>query len=163
MHRAPPGINTPRRGAVIFMSVLILGREMQPHNEPAGPRCSVHPAPATRSSSGLPPDLGTGGNRHVGASGIQRICQSGHVRDDLEAASEAYQAALRRVTDALAEVSEARSAVPDARTRLAASIVSAYRAGMRVGDIARVTSYGREQVRRILRARGVEPPGDQAS
>lgn len=82
---------------------------------------------------------------------------------DLEAASEAYQAALRRVSDALAEVSAARSALPDARARLAAAIVGAYRAGMRVGDIARTTSYGREQVRRILRAGGVEPPGDQVS
>lgn len=83
--------------------------------------------------------------------------------DDLEAASEAYQAALRRVNDALAEVTAARAAVPDARSRLARSIVSAYRAGMRVGDIARMTTYGREQVRRILRAGGVEPPGDQVS
>jgi hypothetical protein len=74
----------------------------------------------------------------------------------LEAASAAYQAALQRVTDALAEVADARAAVPDARARLAEAIVEAYRDGVRVGDIARISPYGREQVRRILRAAGVE-------
>jgi len=49
----------------------------------------------------------------------------------------------------------ARAAVPKARERLAAAIVTAYREGQRVGEIARITGYGREQVRRILRANGV--------
>lgn len=83
-------------------------------------------------------------------------CQSGHVAGDLEAASEEYRAALRRVQDGLAEVASARADVPKVRERLAAAIVAAYREGRRVGEIARVTGYGREQVRRILRANGVE-------
>lgn len=78
---------------------------------------------------------------------------------DLEAASEAYRAALQRVQDGLAEVASARAEVPKVRKRLAAAIVTAYREGARVGEIARVTDYGREQVRRILRAGGVEPEG----
>lgn len=59
----------------------------------------------------------------------------------------------------LAEVASARADVPQVRLRLAAAIVAAYRGGARVGEIARVTGYGREQVRRILRAGGVEPEG----
>ncbi|MEV5820737.1 hypothetical protein AB0L22_16370 [Micromonospora haikouensis] len=76
---------------------------------------------------------------------------------DLEATSEAYRAALQRVQDGLAEVASARADVPRVRERLAAAIVTAYRDGRRVGEIARVAGYGREQVRRILRAAGVEP------
>lgn len=76
---------------------------------------------------------------------------------DLEAASEAYRAALKRVTDAVGEVAAARAEVPEVRARLAGAIVTAYRSGMRVGEIARISGYGREQVRRILRAGGVEP------
>jgi predicted transcriptional regulator len=78
------------------------------------------------------------------------------VASDLEAAAEAYQAALKRVEDGLAEVAAARADVPKVRARLAAAIVKAYKAGGRVGEIAQVTGYGREQVRRILRAGGVE-------
>ncbi|WFE62637.1 hypothetical protein [Micromonospora sp. WMMD714] len=76
---------------------------------------------------------------------------------DLEAASEAYRAALQRVQDGLAEVAAARADVPKVREQLAVAIVAAYRNGTRVGEIARVAGYGREQVRRILRAGGVEP------
>lgn len=77
---------------------------------------------------------------------------------DLEAAAQAYRAALQRVQDGLAEVASARADVPKVREQLAAAIVTAYRdGGHRVGEIARVTGYGREQVRRILRAGGVEP------
>ncbi|WP_229400968.1 hypothetical protein [Micromonospora okii] len=75
---------------------------------------------------------------------------------DLEAASEAYRAALQRVQDGLAEVASARADVPKVRERLAVAIVAAYQNGARVGEIARVAGYGREQVRRILRAAGVE-------
>jgi hypothetical protein len=98
-----------------------------------------------------------GGHHDICAGG--RLCawQCGHVSHDLEAASAAYATALRRVTDALAEVSAARAAVPGARARLAVEIVAAHRSGIRVADIARITSYGREQVRRILRAGGVGP------
>jgi uncharacterized protein (DUF2336 family) len=81
---------------------------------------------------------------------------------DLEAASAAYQAALQRVTDAVAEVAAARAAVPDARAKLAVNIVAAYRSGIKVGQIAVVTGYGREQVRRILRAGGVEAVRDSS-
>lgn len=88
---------------------------------------------------------------------------SGHVAGDLEAASEAYRAALQRVQDGLAEVASARVDVPRVRERLAAAIVTAYRGGTRVGEIARVSGYGREQVRRILRANGVEPERRQES
>lgn len=77
---------------------------------------------------------------------------------DLEAASVAYQAALDRVTTAVAEVRAARDAVPQARAALADAIVAAYRSGARIVQIAAVTGYGREQVRRILRAGGVEAP-----
>lgn len=76
---------------------------------------------------------------------------------DLEAATAAYRAALQRVEDAQAEVAEARTAVPEARATLAAAIVAAALGGTRVGDLAKITGYGREQVRRILRAGGVEP------
>lgn len=77
--------------------------------------------------------------------------------DDLEAAVRAYRAALARVENGLAEVAEARAAVPEARQALAAAIVSAYGEGVRVGELAKLTNYGREQIRRILRAAGVEP------
>lgn len=65
-------------------------------------------------------------------------------------------AALQRVQDGLAEVASARTDVPRVRERLAVAIVTAYRDGTRVGEIAQITGYGREQVRRILRAGGVE-------
>lgn len=80
---------------------------------------------------------------------------SGHVSSDLEAATAAYKAALQRVTDAVDAVGVARADVPAARAQLAEAIVAAYRAGVRVGEVAAITGYGREQVRRILRAGGV--------
>lgn len=76
----------------------------------------------------------------------------------LEAASAAYQSALKRVTDAQAAVKDARDHIPDARAKLAEAIVAAYQADVKVGEIARITGYGREQVRRILRAGGVQAP-----
>ncbi len=97
------------------------------------------------------------------ASVTRCACQSGHVEGDLEAASEEYRVALQRVQDGLAEVASARADVPKVRERLAAAIVTGYRDGRRVGEIARVTGYGREQVRRILRAGGVEPEGTRES
>lgn len=75
---------------------------------------------------------------------------------DLEAALAAYQAAQQRVLDAREEERAALAAVPVARAQLAAAIVAEAVAGARVGDLARRTGYGREQVRRILRAGGVE-------
>jgi hypothetical protein len=78
------------------------------------------------------------------------------VPDDLEAAAASYRKALQRVDDAVAAVGAARAEVPAARARLAEQIVISYQAGIRVGQIATITGYGREQVRRILRAAGVE-------
>lgn len=94
--------------------------------------------------------------------GPHATCESGHVAGDLEAAAEAYQAARQRVDGAKAEVAAAQAALPEARQRLATAIVARYKAGGqpgRVSEIARVTGYGREQVRRILRAAGIERPG----
>ena len=88
---------------------------------------------------------------------MRRAWLSGHVAGDLEAVSEAYRVALQRVQDGLAEVASARADLPKVREQLAAASVAAYREGRRDGEIARVTGYGREQVRRILRAGGVEP------
>jgi hypothetical protein len=79
---------------------------------------------------------------------------------ELEAAAEAYRAAVQRVTDVQAELGEARAAVPVARARMAEAIVEAARAGVRQGEIVRITGYGREQVRRITRAGGVAPEAD---
>lgn len=76
---------------------------------------------------------------------------------ELEAAAAAYRAAVAAVDDATGAVHRARAAVPVARTRLAEAIVAAYEHGDRVTAIAAVTGYGREQVRRILRAGGVQP------
>jgi hypothetical protein len=76
----------------------------------------------------------------------------------LEVATTAYQAALRRRDDAHAELARARADVPVTRQRLARAIVAAYvNDYARVNDLARATGYGREQVRRILRAAGVDP------
>jgi hypothetical protein len=76
--------------------------------------------------------------------------------DDLEAAMTAFREAQAAVVDAQEQLAEAKARVPDARARVAEAIVSAARAGVRQSDIARVTGYGREQVRRITRAGGVE-------
>ena len=83
------------------------------------------------------------------------------MEDDLEAAAREYREAQAAVevakTDAKQRVEDARSAVGRARERLADAIVAAARAGRRQRDIAETSGYQREQVRRILRARGVEP------
>ena len=81
----------------------------------------------------------------------------GHVPDEVEAAAEAYRAALHAVDQAKASVKAALSLVPVARSRLAKEIVAEYERGERVGDLAARSGYGREQVRRILRRAGVEP------
>jgi len=88
--------------------------------------------------------------------GPRVACQSGLVTGDLDAAVQAYRAAQQRVVDVRAEERAAVAAVPEARAQLAAAIVAEARAGGRVVDLARRTGYGREQVRRILRAGGVE-------
>lgn len=100
------------------------------------------------------------GHSWICAGGRHGTWQSGHVPTDLEAASREYQAALQRVTDGLDEVAAARAAVPAVRARLADAIVAAYRQGVKVGEIARVSRYGREQVRRILRKAGVNHTDD---
>jgi hypothetical protein len=89
-----------------------------------------------------------------------RWCLDGHVLDDLEAAARAYQDAQAAVVDVQRQVAENRANVPHARERLAEAIVAAALVGVRLRDIVKVTGCSREQVRRILRAGGVEPPTD---
>lgn len=83
------------------------------------------------------------------------------MQDDLEAAAREYreaQAAIETAKeDARQLVVQARERATQARERLAAAIVAAARAGRRQKDIAETAGYQREQVRRILRAGGVEP------
>jgi DNA-binding phage protein len=55
------------------------------------------------------------------------------------------------------KVRAAREARTAARLALAEGIVTAWRDGTSQAEIARQTGYSREQVRRILRAAGVEP------
>ncbi|GID27357.1 hypothetical protein [Paractinoplanes brasiliensis] len=76
--------------------------------------------------------------------------------DDLEAAARAYHQAQEAVTEAQQRVTQAREAVPVARDRLAKEIVRATLAGARQVDVMAASGYSREQVRRILRAAGVE-------
>jgi hypothetical protein len=78
------------------------------------------------------------------------------VLDDLEAAARAYAEAQDAVAAAQQQVAQARDAVPVARERLAAEIVRATLAGARQVDVMAASGYSREQVRRILRAAGVE-------
>jgi DNA invertase Pin-like site-specific DNA recombinase len=61
---------------------------------------------------------------------------------------------------AAARVKAAREARTAARLALAEGIVEAWRAGTPQAEIARRTGYSREQVRRILRAGGVEAESD---
>lgn len=75
---------------------------------------------------------------------------------DLETAARAYADAQQAVADAQAEVVRLRDAVPVARQHLADAIVSATLGGMRQSEVVRLSGYSREQVRRILRAAGVE-------
>lgn len=68
---------------------------------------------------------------------------------------------LDTVTDDLEKTARehrnAQVALANARTRLAAAIVAAARAGRRQSEIVRVTGYTRERVRQICRAAGIEP------
>ena len=83
--------------------------------------------------------------------------QGGHVPKEVEAAAEAYRAAKNGVDRAKAAVKTALAVVPVARARLAKAIVADYERGERIGELARRSGYGREQVRRILRKAGIEP------
>ena len=56
-----------------------------------------------------------------------------------------------------ARLKAAREAKTAARLALAEGIVGAWQAGTSQAEIARRTGYSREQIRRILRAAGVEP------
>jgi hypothetical protein len=78
------------------------------------------------------------------------------VWDDLERAARAYNDALAAVAEARQRVADARAVVPDARRRLAEAIVNATLAGARQHEIAAITGYSRESVRRIQRQAGVE-------
>jgi hypothetical protein len=78
------------------------------------------------------------------------------VLDDLEAATRAYREAQAAVVTAERDLAAAKADVPRKRQMLADAIVQAARAGVRQIDIVKVTNYQREQIRRILRAAGVE-------
>jgi hypothetical protein len=78
------------------------------------------------------------------------------VLDDLEAAARAYREAQAAVVDAENDLAAAKADVPRKRQMLAEAIVQAARDGVRQIDIVKITNYQREQVRRILRAGGVE-------
>ncbi|RLK13340.1 hypothetical protein DER29_4358 [Micromonospora sp. M71_S20] len=51
---------------------------------------------------------------------------------------------------------QAKDALDKARPELADAIVDAARAGTKQADIARISGYTREQVRRICRAAGLQ-------
>jgi hypothetical protein len=57
-------------------------------------------------------------------------------------------------------LADARANVPVARQRLADAIVAATLAGARQVDVMAASGYSREQVRRILRAAGVDSATD---
>jgi hypothetical protein len=79
----------------------------------------------------------------------------------VRAALAAFQAAQDSVPVAQEQarqtIAKARQRVVDARHTLHEAIVAAYLDGARVTELAAATGYGREQIRRILRAAGVEP------
>lgn len=77
--------------------------------------------------------------------------------DDLEAAVRAYREAQAAVVAAEQDLRDRKAEVPAARDRVRAAIVDAARQGARQRDIVAVTGLGREQVRRIVRAAGIEP------
>ena len=79
------------------------------------------------------------------------------MRGDLDAAVRAFAAARDRVAAAEQAVADARADVPRVRARLYDAIVRADAAGMRQIDIAERVGLRREQIRRILRLRGVGP------
>lgn len=76
---------------------------------------------------------------------------------DLDAAAEAHRAALAELDTAKAKVRSLRDRVTETRAELAAAIEAETLAGTRQNEIVRRTGYSREQVRTILRARGIEP------
>jgi hypothetical protein len=79
----------------------------------------------------------------------------------LEDALEAFRAAQARVPEAEAAaktlIADARAGVEQARADRDAAIVAEAMAGVAQVDIIRRTGMGRESIRRILRAGGVEP------
>lgn len=90
----------------------------------------------------------------IGRPGCVATCRSdklGHVTNDL--------AGLRRAYDRADKVTRQR------RAELAEAIADAIRGGMRIVEIARITGYDREHIRRIARAQGIEaaPRGKAAT
>lgn len=83
-----------------------------------------------------------------------------HPMTDLEAAVRAFDVAKREAEEAriraASEALAAKAKVDQARAALAEAIVTAVREGSRVTDVASLTGYSREQVRRIVRASGLE-------
>ena len=87
-------------------------------------------------------------------------CEYGQV-DQLGEALRAFKAAQAGVPRAEVRartlVAAARARVDAARANLAGTIVAEYQRGARVADLASRAEYSRENIRRILRAAGVEP------
>lgn len=77
--------------------------------------------------------------------------------EDLASVAAQYWAAQDRLNAAKAQVHIERQGVRDARRELTDWIVASARAGMRMGDLVKVTGLSREWIRQILRAAGVEP------
>lgn len=75
---------------------------------------------------------------------------------EINAARERLDAALEQVDVAKQQVRAAQDAVRARRAELHASIVAALKAGQRVSVVAAAAEMGREQVRRIARAGGVD-------
>ncbi len=91
------------------------------------------------------------------ACGCIGSCDVAALDDLVKAFRRAEKAVPAAEQAAEAKVRAARDARTAARLALAAGIVEAWRAGTSQAEIARRTGYSREQVRRILRAAGVEP------
>lgn len=79
----------------------------------------------------------------------------------LEAALEAYRAALAQIPEAEAQakalVREARERAEKRRADLASAMVAEAKRGTPQVDIIRRTGYSRDWVRRVLRAGGLSP------
>ncbi|MEU4776875.1 hypothetical protein [Micromonospora sp. NPDC023633] len=63
---------------------------------------------------------------------------------------------MTTLEDAAQTYRQAKDALDQARPALADAIVEAARAGTKQADIARISGYTREQVRRICRAAGLQ-------
>lgn len=93
----------------------------------------------------------------AGRCGCIASCDVAALDDLAQAFRRAERAVPVAERAAEARMKAAREARNAARLALAEGIVEAWHAGTSQAEIARRTGYSREQVRRILRAHGVEP------